>query len=75
MSDTDSLPSLPDDMTRVTKEQFFSALTADPRDIMPSHRQRLYTIWETRDGVVFGWSSPGWQNPGSPVAYALRRPL
>jgi hypothetical protein len=62
---------IPAGMIEVTKDQFFSALYKDPRDIMPSNRNPNYTTWETRDRAVWGWSSPGWKNPGDPAVWAI----
>jgi hypothetical protein len=58
-------------MTEVTKDRYFSMLSADKRDIMPSHRERNFTTWETQNREVFGWSSPGWNNPEDPKVYAV----
>lgn len=65
---------IPDDMAKVTQEEFFKALYADSRDIMPSLRESpFYTVWEiVGNRRVWGWSSPGWKNPGSAKVYALR---
>lgn len=56
----------------VTKEDFFAALTADPRDIMPCiNHSPYYTTWETKSRAVWGWTSPGWKNPGAEKIFAL----
>ena len=58
-------------MRDVSKDEFFAALFADPRDIMPSHRLPHETHWETRGRALWGVSKPGWKNPGDPASYAL----
>lgn len=58
-------------MVEVSKEEFFKALYADPRDIMPSHKDPDFTTWETRERVVWGWSCPGWKNPGERKIFAV----
>lgn len=65
---------MPEDMVAVTKEEFFAALRADKRDIMPSVRERCFTTWETTRREAWGWSAPGWANTGEhePV-FAIRR--
>ena len=57
----------------VTKEEFFAALYADRRDIMPTNEAPDRTYWRTNDHVrtLFGITSPGWRNPGDPASYAL----
>lgn len=56
---------IPDNMREVTKDEFFATLKADPRDIMPSHRNEFYTVWEVVSSrAVWGWSCPGWKNVG-----------
>jgi hypothetical protein len=63
----------PPGMTEVTKERFYAALRADPRDIMPSNKARTYTTWQTWDGSVWGWSAPGWANAHEHAdVYAIR---
>lgn len=57
-------PSIPVGMVEVTKEAFFAALKADSRDIMPHLTDRTYSTWETPRRDVWGWSAPGWANPG-----------
>lgn len=66
-------PVIPSGMVLVTKDEFFAALSADPRDIMPNIDAREYTLWQTRDRAVFGWSVPGWANPGGPKAWAIAK--
>jgi hypothetical protein len=62
---------IPMGFRRVTHDEFFSALEADPRDIMPNHGNPNHTTWETQHRHVWGWTSPGWKNPGAEKIYAL----
>jgi hypothetical protein len=63
----------PNGMRAVTQEEFFAALKADPRDIMPSLAySTTYTVWETRDRAEWGRTFPGWRNPGDDPAYFLK---
>lgn len=54
---------IPAGMREVTQEQFFEALRADPRDIMPTTKHEYFTTWETKDQRLWGWSTPGWKGP------------
>jgi hypothetical protein len=69
--------AVPDGISRwgtwviVSQDEFFALLKADPRDIMPRPRED-HSSWETRDREVWGWSTPGWKNPGAPQMYAVR---
>ena len=66
--------TIPAGMLEVSQEQFFAALRADRRDIMPSHREPLITSWEvTATRERWGWSYPGWKNTGEPKRWALSR--
>lgn len=65
--------NVPSGMVEVSKDLFFATLFADRRDIMPRHSQRNYTTWETKSREVWGWSTPGWANPGDPKRYAIRK--
>lgn len=58
-------------MIEVTKDQFFAALYADKRDIMPRNTDPTYTDWETPHRHQFGRTYPGWKNPGDPKRYLL----
>lgn len=58
-------------MIEVTADQFFAALYADKRDIMPRNTYSDRMIWETKDRVHFGTTYPGWKNPGDPKSYHL----
>ena len=66
---------VPEGMVVVTKEKFFELLDADPRDIMPDHpswsppNQHNWSVVSTRK--VWGWSAPGWKNPGAPEIHAV----
>ncbi len=62
---------IPVGMVAVSKEQFFQALYADARDIMPSANDPECTRWETRNRQLWGWSSPGWKNPNGEKTYAI----
>lgn len=69
-----SAPTAPEGMRLVPRDEFFAALFADKRDIMPTTRDPDQTWWETKTRQVWGWSSPGWKtsgNPNTPKAYAL----
>ena len=60
----------PNGMILVSKEQFYSALEADKRDIIPSVKEPYITTWETKNRELFGWESTGWKNPGEePLRY------
>ncbi len=71
MSDPSAPPPVPAGMVIVTRDRFFDLLRADQRDIMPSVREPSGCVWETSDREVWGWSSPGWRDPGRPRAYAV----
>lgn len=62
---------IPNGMVAVSKEEFFAALYADPRDIMPTHNAPDHTQWETKSRQLWGWSTPGWKNPGTEHQYAI----
>jgi hypothetical protein len=65
---------IPANMREVTKDEFFATLYADPRDIMPSQRNELYTVWEVVSSrAVWGWSYPGWKNVGEVKRWAVAR--
>lgn len=66
-----SAHSMPAGMVPVTRDEFLAALYADPRDIMPSLNHPNYTTWETKFREVWGWTTPGWKNPGDEKAYAV----
>ncbi len=65
-------PAPPSGMKLVSQDEFFKALCADPRDIMPSHQEPLFTTWETKSRQVWGWSYPGWRNVGAPKLWAIQ---
>jgi hypothetical protein len=67
------MAEIPDGMVVVTREEFFALLKADTRDIMPRHNQPDYTIWETKGREAWGWTVPGWRNPGVSKVYAVVR--
>jgi hypothetical protein len=61
-------------MTEVSKSKFFELLKADPRDIMPNHDRPYCTEWLVQRGrFAWGWSSPGWRNPGTTEIYAVAK--
>ena len=63
---------IPQGWQEVTEQQFYAALKADRRDIMPSVKYPFVTIWAPQHGHgEFGRSWPGWKNPGDPEKYAL----
>lgn len=67
-----STTQIPAGTVAVTKDEFFAALKADARDIMPTTENREFTIWRAQyTRAVFGWSAPGWANPGAPKAWAV----
>lgn len=66
---------VPDGFAKVSTEEFYRRLYADPRDIMPNHTKRDYTTWETKSREVWGWSEPGWANPGGRKQYAIAKPV
>lgn len=61
----------PAGMIEVTEKQFFAALFADQRDVMPSHNQPDHTDWLDKNARVFGRTFPGWKNPGDEKHYLL----
>jgi hypothetical protein len=60
----------------VTKDEFFDALKADRRDIMPSNLQPYITSWKVvSNQQVWGLTRPGWKSPfGTPAQYMLKQP-
>jgi hypothetical protein len=66
-------PSTPAKNPVLSAEEFFAALKADPRDIMPCHEQRDVTVWKVqRTGAEWGRSTPGWANPEGAETYQVR---
>lgn len=63
---------IPSGFTELTKDAFYKTLEMDQRDIMPSVQSPNYTTWETKSRQVWGWSYPGWKNPGEPSKYAVK---
>lgn len=59
----------------VTEAEFFALLYADTRDIMPIVEHPDVTTWETQKGgrSVWGYSTPGWKNPGAPKTFSVAR--
>lgn len=70
-----ALPTPPAGFVEVTQAEFFKALKADPRDIMPSARLPYETPWEDRARNLWGWTDRGWQSPysTSPERYYIRK--
>lgn len=64
-------PKIPSGMIEVTKEEFYQALYADKRDIMPSISNPYYVEWRTKDRTLWGWETPGWKNPGDDKVHAI----
>lgn len=56
-----NVPQIPAGFRHVTKDEFFAALYADPRDIMPLAKPNFST-WETKSREVWGWTAPGYSN-------------
>jgi hypothetical protein len=68
-----SKATIPAGFRQVTESEFWAALYADPRDIMPSIAHSPYfTQWETKAREVWGWTAPGWRNPGDEKIFALK---
>lgn len=61
-------PLVPNGFKVVSKEEFYKQLNniGDKLDPMPTTKNPNHTDWETRRGprYVWGWSWPGWRNPG-----------
>lgn len=68
-----SAPTMPAGMREVTEAEFFELLKADSRDIMPTLSDPDFTTWETKQRQVWGWTTPGWKNPGDAKRYAVVR--
>jgi hypothetical protein len=73
MTDSTLDYTVPAGMTVVTQDEFFSALKADNRDIMPNNDSPTFTVWEDRQRRVFGRTLPGWKNPGDRSVYMLAK--
>lgn len=57
-------PSVPAGMVEVSKEEFFTLLYADKRDIMPAHNDPSCTVWRVvATHARWGWDAPGWKVP------------
>ena len=64
---------VPDGMKEVTKDEFFEALYADKRDIMPSVSESPnYSVWMTPQRNVWGYTYPGWKYPGAEKGYFIK---
>jgi hypothetical protein len=66
-------PAMPEGMRPATKDEFFARLAADKRDIMPTTESPNSTPWRVvSTRAMWGWSTPGWRNPGAPKAWAVQ---
>ena len=63
--------TIPAGMIEVTETEFYKQLKEDKRDIMPSLMNPFVTTWETKNRIVWGWTSRGWKNPGDDEIYAV----
>ncbi len=63
--------AIPDGMVEVSKNEFFEALKADPRDIMPHALNPCFSTWETKDRQLWGITAPGWKNLRTKELYAV----
>jgi hypothetical protein len=68
---SESEPTMPANMREVSETEFFSLLKADSRDIMPKITAPDFVSWETPCREVWGWTTPGWKNPGMTTRYAV----
>ena len=68
-------PKMPEGMAVVTKSEFYKALYADKRDIMPTTEAREYTPWRiVSTRAMWGWVSTGYASKyGAPEVYALAK--
>lgn len=66
---------VPAGMTVVTKAEFYLALGADKRDIMPTTEAREHTPWRiVATRAMWGWSSTGYASKfGAPEVYAITK--
>ena len=63
---------VPPGLVQVTQEQFYEALYADKRDIMPNLDSDSFSDWKTvSNGELWGRSFPGWKNPDGATAYFI----
>lgn len=66
------MADVPAGMIEVFEPDFYGRMKADGRDIMP-RSSREDTTWEVvASREVWGWSVPGWSNPGAERKYAVR---
>lgn len=78
MSEQQELPlvTVPAGMVVVTKDEFFAALFADKRDIMPTTEAREHTPWRLQSGsrAMWGWCSTGYASGyGAPQVFAIAK--
>jgi hypothetical protein len=66
---------VPAGMTVVSQDEFYAALKADKRDIMPTTEAREYTPWRVvATRAMWGWNSRGYGSKhGTPDVYALAK--
>ena len=63
--------AIPSGIVEVTKDEFFAALYADKRDIMPNIDNPDFTVWQDSTRKVFGRTLPGWKLSGLPESHPL----
>jgi hypothetical protein len=70
-----ALVAVPAGMVVVTKDEFYAALFADKRDIMPTVEAREHTPWRfVQNRAMWGWCSTGYASKfGAPEVYAIAR--
>lgn len=68
-------PMVPAGMVVVSKDEFYAALNADKRDIMPTTEAREHTPWRVvATRAVWGWNSTGYASKfGAPEVYAIAK--
>lgn len=68
-------PAVPAGMVVVTHDEFYAALRADKRDIMPTVEAREHTPWRVvATRAMWGWHSIGYASKfGAPDVYAIAK--
>ncbi|MNF13296.1 hypothetical protein D3C80_2150870 [compost metagenome] len=65
---------VPNGMKEVSREEFFEALYADKRDIMPSvSESEDYSVWSDKSRNVWGYTYPGWKYPRGEKGYFIKK--
>lgn len=65
--------NVPDGFKKVSKDEFFEALYADKRDIMPTISESVhYSVWMTPQRNVWGYTYPGWKYPMAEKGYFIK---